>query len=114
MDETEDCPPQTLNTLSQNSLELFLLLEETSAQLPGDCAKALPKADALQDDACLQDLSLPLFIASRLIIRSLIMSQAEKCEERDYSPKAPQNLANMYPQKRGEFAWVFNVLDLGG
>lgn len=37
-----------LHTLSQNSLA-----KEASLQLPGDCAKALARADALQDDACL-------------------------------------------------------------
>lgn len=54
VDAIEDLTPQTLlYTLNQNSLELFLLLEETSLQLHGDCAKNLLRADALQDDACL-------------------------------------------------------------
>lgn len=54
VDGIEDLTPQTLlYTLNQNSLELFLLLEETSLQLHGDCVKNLLRADALQDDACL-------------------------------------------------------------
>lgn len=54
LDGTEDLTLYIpLNNLSQNSLEPCLLLEETSFQLAGDCAKVLPRAGALQDDACL-------------------------------------------------------------
>lgn len=58
------------NTLSQNILESFPLLGEPDSYCL-EIEKASPRADALQDDAC---LCFPISTASRPIITSLTMS----------------------------------------